>query len=331
MDGKKELDILAAGKSAFLFEFIAAAATIAFVIFSNIKFGVKGFTPTVWVYIELVLSVTGYVLVKKIEAKERKKFNEHGFLHELKKNWPLFVLLIPTFVYFMINNYLPMLGVYFAFTSFNFRDGLFASPFVGLKNFREFFGGMYFGRTLSNTLILSLLDLLICFPAPILLALMLNEVQHLRYKKAIQTVSYIPHFISMVVAAGLIKEFTNSGGVIARIVAALGGTPKSYISLPQYFRAIFTVSQVWQTIGFNSIIFLAALSGINQELYEAAKIDGASRVQQLWHVTLPGIASTIIIMLILRCGAIMNVNFEKIRGEIEELNQRRQQQRLSVR
>ena len=229
-----------------------------------------------------------------------------------RQNRLLYWMLLPSVIYVLIFNYLPMAGLAMAFQDYSLTRGIFGSKWVGLKNFRDFFTGIYFTRTLSNTLILSLLDLLICFPAPIVLALMLNEVQALRYKKVIQTVSYIPHFISMVVAAGLIKEFTNSTGVIANLVTALGGTPKSYISLPQYFRSIFTVSQVWQTIGFNSIIFLAALSGIDQELYDAARIDGASRPQQLWHVTLPGISSTIIIMLILRCGQIMNVNFEKV-------------------
>ena len=229
-----------------------------------------------------------------------------------KQNRLLYWMLLPSVVYVIIFNYLPMAGLTMAFQDYSLTKGIFGSKWVGLKNFQDFFQGLYFGRTLSNTLILSFLDLLICFPAPIILALMLNEVQHIRYKKLIQTVSYIPHFISMVVAAGLIKEFTNSGGVVAKIVEALGGTPQSYIAMPQYFRAIFIVSQVWQTIGFNSIIFLAALSGIDQELYDAAKIDGATRMQQMWHVTLPGIASTIIIMLILRCGAIMNVNFEKV-------------------
>ena len=229
-----------------------------------------------------------------------------------RQNRLLYWMLLPAVIYVLVFNYLPMAGLAMAFQDYSLVKGIFGSKWVGLKNFQDFFGGIYFGRTLANTLLLSLLDLLICFPAPIILALMLNEVQSLRYKKTIQTVSYIPHFISMVVAAGLIKEFTNSGGVIARVVEALGGTPKSYISLPQYFRTIFTVSQVWQTIGFNSIIFLAALSGINQELYEAAKIDGATRMKQMWHVTLPGISSTIIIMLILRCGQIMNVNFEKV-------------------
>ncbi len=243
-------------------------------------------------------------------SKGRKR--RGGLLLNYRQNRMLYWMLLPSLVYVLIFNYLPMAGLAMAFQDYSLTRGIFGSKWVGLKNFRDFFGGIYFSRTLGNTLILSLLDLLICFPAPIILALMLNEVQTMRYKKVIQTVSYIPHFISMVVAAGLIKEFTNSTGVIANIVSAFGGTPKSYISLPQYFRSIFTVSQVWQTIGFNSIIFLAALSGIDQELYDAAKIDGANRMQQMWHVTLPGIASTIIIMLILRCGAIMNVNFEKV-------------------
>ena len=243
-------------------------------------------------------------------AKKRK----HGgrLILNYRQNRLLYWMLLPSVVYVLIFNYLPMAGLAMAFQDYSLTRGIFGSKWVGLKNFQDFFSGIYFARTLTNKLILSLLDLLICFPAPIVLALMLNEVQHAGYKKLVQTVSYIPHFISMVVVAGLIKEFTNSTGVIASIVKVFGGTPRSYISLPQYFRSIFTISQVWQTIGFNSIVFLAALSGIDQELYDAAKIDGANHIQQTWHVTLPGIASTIIIMLILRCGAIMNVNFEKV-------------------
>ena len=171
---------------------------------------------------------------------------------------------------------------------------------------------MYFGRTLGNTLALSGLDLLFNFPAAILLALMLNEVRSTRFKRTIQTVSYMPHFISMVVAAGLIKEFCDSSGVISSLAVQFGGKPQSYISQPQYFRSIFTISEIWKSVGFNSIVYLAALSGISEELYEAARIDGAGRWRQLFHVTFPGLLPTIIIMLILRCGAIMNVNFEKV-------------------
>ena len=237
-------------------------------------------------------------------------------MNKLVKNYRqnplLYWMLAPVLIYVLIFNYVPMFGLVISFQDYSLTRGVLGSKWIGLKNFEDFFSGMYFGRTLGNTLILSGLDLLVCFPAPIILALMLNEVSCLRFKKTIQTVSYMPHFISMVVVAGLIKEFCSSTGVVAQFVQLLGGTPQSYISQPQYFRAIFTVSQVWQTIGFNSIVFLAALSGIDMQLYEAAKIDGAGRLRQLWHVTLPGIIPTIIIMLILSCGAIMNVNFEKV-------------------
>ena len=237
-------------------------------------------------------------------------------MNKLVKNYRqnplLYWMLAPVLLYVLIFNYVPMFGLVISFQDYSLTRGVMGSKWIGLKNFEDFFSSMYFGRTLGNTLILSGLDLLVCFPAPIILALMLNEVSCLRFKKTIQTVSYMPHFISMVVVAGLIKEFCSSTGVVAQFVQLLGGTPQSYISQPQYFRAIFTVSQVWQTIGFNSIVFLAALSGIDMQLYEAAKIDGAGRLRQLWHVTLPGIMPTIIIMLILRCGAIMNVNFEKV-------------------
>ena len=229
-----------------------------------------------------------------------------------RQNPLLYWMLAPVLLYVLIFNYAPMLGLVISFQDYSLTRGVMGSKWIGLKNFEDFFSSMYFGRTLGNTLILSGLDLLVCFPAPIILALMLNEVGCLRFKKTIQTVSYMPHFISMVVVAGLIKEFCSSTGVVAQFVQFFGGKAQSYISQPQYFRAIFTVSQVWQTIGFNSIVFLAALSGIDMQLYEAARIDGAGRLRQMWHVTLPGIIPTIIIMLILRCGAIMNVNFEKV-------------------
>lgn len=237
-------------------------------------------------------------------------------MNKLVKNYRqnplLYWMLAPVLLYVLIFNYAPMFGLVISFQDYSLTRGVMGSKWIGLKNFEDFFSSMYFGRTLGNTLILSGLDLLVCFPAPIILALMLNEVGCLRFKKTIQTVSYMPHFISMVVVAGLIKEFCSSTGVVAQFVQFFGGKAQSYISQPQYFRAIFTVSQVWQTIGFNSIVFLAALSGIDMQLYEAARIDGAGRLRQMWHVTLPGIIPTIIIMLILRCGAIMNVNFEKV-------------------
>jgi putative aldouronate transport system permease protein len=224
----------------------------------------------------------------------------------------LFWMIAPIVVYLIIFSYIPMGGLLMAFQDYSLFKGILGSKWVGFDNFIAFFNGLYFTRTLTNTLILSGLDLLFSFTAPIVFALMLNEVKRLRYKRIIQTVSYMPHFISIIVVASLILEFTTSTGIIASIVSSLGGIGRSYISKPQYFRLIYIVSNIWQTIGFGSIIYLAALSGISEEQYEAARIDGAGRIRQLIHVTLPGIASTIIIMLIMRMGQIMNINFEKI-------------------
>ncbi len=233
-------------------------------------------------------------------------------LANYRQNKLLYWLILPSLIFILIFNYIPMGGLIIAFQDYSFTRGIWGSEWIGFENFADFFSGMYFGRTLGNTLALSGLDLLFNFPAAILLALMLNEVRSTRFKRTIQTVSYMPHFISMVVAAGLIKEFCDSSGVISSLAVQLGGKPQSYISQPQYFRSIFTISEIWKSVGFNSIVYLAALSGISEELYEAARIDGAGRWRQLFHVTFPGLLPTIIIMLILRCGAIMNVNFEKV-------------------
>lgn len=228
------------------------------------------------------------------------------------KNKSLYWMILPVILYVLIFNYIPMFGLTMSFQNYSISKGILGSQWVGLKNFTDFFQSLYFGRTLRNTLLISGYTLLFAFPAPIIFALMLNEVRNAPFKKVVQTISYMPHFISMIVIVSLINEFTNSSSVIASLVSAMGGTPRSYATDPGSFRTIFVVSEVWQSIGFNSIIYLSALSGVSEELYEAAKIDGASRIAQLIHVTLPGIASTIIIMFILRCGGLMTVNFEKI-------------------
>ncbi|MDR1117223.1 MAG: ABC transporter permease subunit [Oscillospiraceae bacterium] len=181
-----------------------------------------------------------------------------------------------------------------------------------MKNFTDFFGSYYFVRLLRNTFLISALNIVFSFPAPIIFALLLNEVNAKYFKKTVQTMSYLPHFISMVVICGLIKDFTNSSGVITSIVVALGGAKRNLLSDPNLFRTIYVGSDIWQGIGFGSILYLAALSSVDQELYEAAVIDGAGRWKQTWHITLPGIAPTIIIMLIMRMGMLFSVGFEKI-------------------
>lgn len=229
-----------------------------------------------------------------------------------RKNKMLYWMILPILVYVFIFSYIPMFGLVMSFQNYSLAKGILGSKWIGLDNFIDFFNGLYFKRTLGNTLIISFATLVFAFPAPIVFALMLNEVKCAPFKKVVQTVSYMPHFISLIVVVSLINEFTKSNGVIGSVVSALGGTPKSYASDPKSFRTVFVISEIWQTVGFNSIIYLSALSGVSEELYEAARIDGANRIAQLFHVTLPGIASTIIIMFIMRCGALMTVNFEKI-------------------
>ena len=232
-----------------------------------------------------------------------KNYRQHKALY-----WLCLVIML----YFFVFSYLPMGGLVMAFQNFKIAKGIFDSPFVGLFQFEKFFNSPYFGRIISNTLILSGYDLLFNFPAPILLAFLLNEVKNKAFKRTVQTVTYMPYFISMVVICGLIIDFTDSEGVVTRLVNALGGNVTSLIAEPSAFRSIFIVSNIWQSIGFNSIIYLAALAAVDQDLYEAAKIDGAGYFKQWLHVTLPGISATIVIMLILRVGQIMNVNFEKV-------------------
>lgn len=200
-----------------------------------------------------------------------------------------------------------------AFQNYKPQLGFFRSPFVGFKHFQDFFQSYYFWRLLKNTFLISFLDLLVGFPLPIIFALLLNEVRGKFFKKSIQTISYMPYFVSMVVVCSLVNQFCSQNGAITQLWSMITrNEPASLIAQPQFFRAIFVGSNVWQSLGYNSIIYIAALASVDQELYEAAVIDGANRWKQTLHVTLPGISSTIIILLILRCGQLLNVGYEKI-------------------
>jgi len=227
-------------------------------------------------------------------------------------NWQIYLLALPIIAYFITFSYIPMLGVVMAFQRFNPKLGYFRSPWIGLDNFKDFFGSYYFWRLIRNTFLISFYNLIFAFPTPIIFALLLNEVKNRYFKRTIQTISYLPHFISMVVICGIIRIFTDNDGLITMLVVALGGKQRNLLTDPKLFRPIYVASDIWQGIGFNSIIYLAALSSVDQELYEAAIIDGAGRWKQTWHITLPGIAPTIIIMLILRMGSLFSVGFEKI-------------------
>ena len=229
------------------------------------------------------------------------------------RNKSVYLLALPVLLFFIIFNYIPMAGIILGFERFTPKAGVFLSEWVGLKNFINFFESYYFWRLLRNTFLISFFDLLFNFPAPIILALLLNEVGNKYFKKVIQTISYMPYFISMVVMAGIVIDFVSTDGVITNALSSLGLVEKkNLLSEPSYFRPIYIASGMWQGLGYGSIIYLAALSGVDQELYEAARIDGAGRWKQTIHVTLPGISSTIIIMLILRLGQLLSVGMDKI-------------------
>ncbi len=224
----------------------------------------------------------------------------------------VYLMLLPIIAYYFIFHYIPMYGAQIAFRDLNIRKGVLASPWVGLKHFQNYFNSYYFFRLIRNTVLINVYDVIFAFPAPIILALLLNEVRSIRYKRMVQTISYMPHFISIVVICGMLQNFLTLDGVINQVIKLFGGTPTAFLLKPEWFRTIYVGSGVWQQVGWGSILYLSALSGIDQELYEAAKIDGASRWKQTLHVTLPGIAPTIIIMLILRMGRMMDVGSEKV-------------------
>ncbi len=231
---------------------------------------------------------------------------------DLSKNWDAYLLLVPAILFYVLFCYKPMYGVIIAFKNFSPGKGIVASEWVGLKHFLSFFKSYYFGRLLRNTLTISLSSLIFGFPMPIIFALLLNEVHNSKFKRTIQTVTYMPHFISLVVMCSLIRLFVADTGIIVQLMAKFGFEPVALLSKKEYFVPIYVLSGIWQGFGWDSIIYLSALTAIDPGLYEAATIDGANRWKQTLHVTLPGIMGTVIILLILRMGSIMSVGYEKI-------------------
>ncbi len=231
---------------------------------------------------------------------------------EMKSNGALYIMALPVVLYYLLFRYLPMGGIVIAFQKFNLAKGIAGSKWIGLDNFINFFNSFYFTRLLTNTFLISFYDLLFNFPAPILFALLLNEVRNRHFKKTVQTISYMPYFISVVVMCGIIIDFAQAGGVISNIAAFFIGDKVNLLGDPAYFRPIFVASNIWQGLGYGSIVYCAALSSVDQELYEAAVIDGAGRFKQTIHITLPSIVPTIIVLLILRMGSILNIGYEKV-------------------
>lgn len=249
-------------------------------------------------------------------VKPSAPINKQSFGYRLKRdfyrNKYKYLIVLPVLIYLALFCYKPMYGLVIAFKEFRPNLGIWGSPWVGMKQFVNFFKDPYFFRLIRNTFSISLLSLVFCFPAPIILALFINEIRSSIFKRTVQTITYMPYFISMVVACSLVKTYTQQNGLVSQIVMAFGGEAINWLNKSQYFYPIYIISELWQSVGWNSIIYLAALTGIDQEQYEAARIDGASRMQQLWSITLPNLVPTIMILLILRMGGILNVGFEKI-------------------
>ena len=230
-----------------------------------------------------------------------------------KREWQIYVMLAPMIIWFLLFLYKPMYGLQIAFKDYSIFRGIVESPWVGWEHFETLFNNSQFLRAVKNTVIISALSLIFGFPVPIFLALMFNEILHALYRRTCQTIVYLPHFISTVIIAGIvITAFSPSAGIVNTIIGWIGIEPVYFLIKPEWFRPIFIGSGIWQEAGFSSIIFLAAIAGVNPSLYESAVVDGASRWQMMWKITIPSIMPTIIIMLIIRIGNLMEVGFELI-------------------
>lgn len=229
------------------------------------------------------------------------------------RDWQLLLLMILPMMYYIIFCYLPMYGILLAFKEYSIGGSIMGGEWVGLKYFIQFFESIYFWRLIKNTLLLSIYGLIFGFPVPIIFALMLNEVKSGIYRKSVQTISYIPHFISTVIVVGIMYNFLNmEGGMVNLALERLGYQKVNFFSSTEWFRALYIGSGIWQGFGFSSIIYLAAISSIDQELYSAIEVDGGNRFQKIWHITLPGIKPTVIILLILSLGGLLSSGTEKI-------------------
>jgi putative aldouronate transport system permease protein len=231
---------------------------------------------------------------------------------DFKLNKGLYLMISPVLLFYIIFHFVPMYGLIIAFKDFQPIKGITGSEWVGFKHFIEFFQSFYFWRILKNTVVISVSSLIFGFPAPIILALLINELKNKYFKSAVQSISYMPHFISLVVVCGIIKDFTSDVGVVSYIITLFGGHATTLLNDARNFVPVYIVSDIWQSVGWGTIIYLAALTGIDQEQYEAAQVDGANKWTQTLHITIPGMMPTIIIMLVLKMGNLLSVGFEKI-------------------
>ena len=247
---------------------------------------------------------TAVIGAKKLSFKDKAE--------NVLKCWQLYAFLLPALVILILFSYVPMYGVQLAFRDYNPIMGITGSPWVGFEHFTRFFNSYQFKQLIGNTLILSLYSLIVGFPIPIILALALNQVKNSKFKKLVQTVTYAPHFISVVVLVCMLGIFFSvNGGLVNEVIKLFGGEPKLFMGEVKYFRHMYVWSGIWQSMGWSAVIYLAALSGVSPELHEAATVDGATKLQRIWNIDLPTILPTIVTLLILNCGSVMSMGFEK--------------------
>lgn len=243
-----------------------------------------------------------------LTKKKKKSIWRRIWQHRL-----YYLFMLPGIIWFIIFSYIPMYGLTVAFKDFNFIGGITGSPWAGLKYFKEFFNFYQSWEIIRNTLTISVMKLVIGFPMPIILALLLNEVKLMKFKKTVQTISYLPHFISWVVVVTILQRMlTPYGGPINEMIASLGFDKIQFLGNLEYFYQVVILSDIWKTVGFGAIIYLAVISGVDQQLYESAKMDGANRFRQMWHITIPSIRPVMVIMFLLACGSIMTVGYEQL-------------------
>lgn len=249
--------------------------------------------------------------VKTSNNKISLKKNKLGFMYYLKRDIFLYILLLIPVIYFLVFKYAPMYGILIAFKDYNVFQGVTKSPWIGFDAFKELFKMKEFYRVLRNTVVLNGLDLIVSFPAPIILAVVLNELKSLWFKKVSQTLLYLPHFLSWVIVGGIAYQIFSSSGLANTIVKFFGLNSVPFLSEKWHWVVTYVVIGVWQSVGWGTIIYLAAITGISRELYEAAEVDGATRIQRIWHITLPGLKPTIIILLILQLGRMVSIGFDR--------------------
>jgi len=307
---KNMLSYYSFSKGALLLSFFASAGLVVFLVNANKISVLHRFAPSPAPFFVILLSIIGLIGVSILEQNERVFAREHGFLEEMRRNWVLYSFLIPTVVFYLINNYLPMVGIYFAFTQYNFRDGLFASPYIGFKNFEHLARAELF-RLTRNTILYNVVFIALGNVLQIAFAILISKVISKRFKKLSQTLIFMPYFVSFVILRVLIYNLLESdAGLINSIIKSLGGAGVDFYNTPSYWPLIITFFYIWKNLGYGMVVYLATITGISDEYYEAARVDGANIYQQIRYITLPLLKPTFIILLLFSLGSIMRGQFE---------------------